>query len=1536
MKKSSHNEKVQSGIAIINPVILLIAVLFTGCSDSTPGNTPSLSISDVNMPEGDSGSTSFDFQFMLSEPSSRDVTIEYHTEDGTATAGTDYDPVETTLVIPAGEVSATISVNVIGDTEPEPDETFSVLVSSVTNADISTDRGTATILNDDQLSVTIDDQTIAEPDDGSTTTMFFTVSLSSPPQEQVTVDYVSEDRTASSPDDYEPSSGTIVFETGKQTQTIGVRIIGDDLYEGNETFNIRLTNSDQATIQKDLGTGTIENNDSPPILTISSAQLSEADCQTSMEFDLQLDTQSGLAVSMEYQTADDTATLADNDYQAASGSITIEPGELNSSIPVTINCDDKGEPDETFILYLSNITGATPDTPQAIGTIINDDGPATMSISDTSVEEGDSGITLMTFMVALSQPLSTDEQVNFTTVDGTATSLSGDYNPTNGTLTIAAGQTEGIIQVEILGDSVFEADEIVNMVLSNSTSVEITDSEAKGTILNDDEPPVISISAPVQAEGNSGMSTFVFAVSLSAAEQLDASIQYETQDGTAMVSDGDYQRTTGTVIIPAGSTTATNEVPVAGDTRYEQDETFMLNLVNSTHATISQAQATATIVNDDTIPQISISSSSAHEGENGQTSLLTFTLSLSSISGMDVSVDYSTSDYTASAAGGDYQSTSGTVDIPAGSTNAQLQVMVYGDHLFEPDESFFMDLSNPLNATISATRATGTIINDDPMQTLTIDDQSVDESAQSITFNITLSAPEGVDVPFDYATSDGTATSLDNDFESTNGSGVIPAGQTTASVSVPIHDDQKYESDETFTLEISLPSAPAVAILSDGTGQATIIDDDSMPALYVNDVSLTEGDSGTSNMEFSVSLSTTAGVNVTVDYASSDGTATSGQDYSQVTGTLSILAGATTGTVSVPIFGDDWYEGDEELFLVIANPTNASISDDTGIGTVNNDDSQPRITIQIASAEEGDAGLMPTMSFPVQLSNPSGFDVGLDFETSDGTASTSDNDYVPAWGTIHFAPGTTSQQIEVTVVGDDLYEPDEQFNLDISNPTLGYIGVGRTIGTIMNDDRAWYFVDPTGDDSDGMSWQTAFNTVQQGMDAAGLAGGGDVWVAAGTYTNAGGTGTVLEMKSGVYIYGGFEGYAAGTGAQETLLQQRDWERNPTILDGQTIAYHVVEGANDALIDGFTITNGNATGSDYPQGYGGGMLNNSSSTDISHCKFTGNVAQLGGAILNQSTSMISIRDCLFSNNHATSGAAIMNIQSSPTIDSCTFDSNTSPSNTQSAIVYNMQNSAPVITACSFSNNNKTVIMNSGNTNGSQPTITDCIFQANYGPDHGGAMYNFNSSPVIERCYFWSNSSDHNGGAIENYTASPTVTNCVFSGNSTSANGGAMSNRENSFPVITSCSFYANSADKGGAISNDNSATYVSDSILWGNFANTDPTVHNTNIFRTPNWSYSDVQGCGGSGSSWSMACGWNAGGNIDDDPLFADPDGPDGNPGNADDDLSLDSGSPCIDAADGDIAAVTDILGMDRYDDPSVTNTGSGTPDYSDMGAYEAQ
>lgn len=441
-------------------------------------------------------------------------------------------------------------------------------------------------------------------------------------------------------------------------------------------------------------------------------------------------------------------------------------------------------------------------------------------------------------------------------------------------------------------------------------------------------------------------------------------------------------------------------------------------------------------------------------------------------------------------------------------------------------------------------------------------------------------------------------------------------------------------------------------------------------------------------------------------------------------------------------------------------------------------------------------------------------------------------------------------------------------------------------------------VSPTGNATYGTNWSTAFGSIQKAINAAAIAGGGEVWVAAGTYTE-----TVI-LKQNVSIYGGFSGI-------ENTRDARDWEGNVTVIDGKG-RLRCITGANGAVVDGFIIRNGHAES-------GGGMYNYYASPVVSNCTFHGNEVTGGDNLYGEWVNGF--------------GAGMYNVNSSPIVVDCIFSEN-GPGNGGYMMGGGMfnRNSSPTVTRCTFVENTASPWWGGGmaNSNGSNPTIEDCIFDGNQAPtDSGGGMANlFSSFPSVNSCVFSGNTAGNRGGGIYNASSSSTVinscsflgnlapigagvcnydgssastaTNCLFVNNMATDGGGVY---DKCASVFLNCTFAANAATSavasqgfGGAIFGNNRMT-VTNCILWKDMAN-----HYPEIYSSPVVTYSCVQG------------GYAGTGNIADNPLFLDMENGD---------CRLGADSPCIDTGIFREAHNEDILGVERPQ-------GSGY----DMGAYE--
>jgi len=552
-------------------------------------------------------------------------------------------------------------------------------------------------------------------------------------------------------------------------------------------------------------------------------------------------------------------------------------------------------------------------------------------------------------------------------------------------------------------------------------------------------PPELKITDVTVTEGNSGTSLATFTINYAGPGATGVTVDYATADETAAAG-SDYVATSGTAILPSGGCKCTTvSVTINGDTTPELDETFEVNLSNPVGKTITDGQGIGTITNDDQ-PHATIDDPSVSEGAG----TMTFTVTLDQASPTDAVMTYSTAAGTATD-GSDFTGVSGTLTIVAGQTQGTIDVPVLDDSLYEGNEDLTMNLVAVSGVVVDDAQGDGTITDNDAQPNITVDDPSAPENAGPLTFTISLDNPAGVDVNVDYATSDNTATA-GADYTATSGTATILAGNTTTTVDVPLTDDSTYEGDETLNLDLS---GAVNGVVSKAQGQGTIAEDDPKPTISVDSPLVGEGD-GTAT--FTISLDAAAAVDVNVDYATSDISATDGADYTGVSGTATILAGDTTTTVDVPVLDDSTYEGDETFSLDLSNAVNGTIGTPSGTATIADDDPSPDVDIAPAQVWEGNTGTTP-IDLNVNLSNPSFEDIKVDYATSDGSA-TAGSDYAVTSGTLTIPAGDTVGQVEVLVNGDTTFEPNEDFTVTLSNLVgTANLTTDHATGTIRNDDK---------------------------------------------------------------------------------------------------------------------------------------------------------------------------------------------------------------------------------------------------------------------------------------------------------------------------------------------------------------------------------------------------------------------------------------------------------------------------------------------------
>jgi hypothetical protein len=275
-------------------------------------------------------------------------------------------------------------------------------------------------------------------------------------------------------------------------------------------------------------------------------------------------------------------------------------------------------------------------------------------------------------------------------------------------------------------------------------------------------------------------------------------------------------------------------------------------------------------------------------------------------------------------------------------TSATINIVVNGDTIFEPTETFNLVLSTPtVGYTIADGTGVGTITNDDQVRLLTINDVSVTEGS-TMTFTVSLAPGSNGNTTVDWSLVDVT-TSANDHGTTLSGTVSFSNGATSRTIQISTTGDSFDELDETF--EIRLSNVVGDAQISDGVGVGTIVDNDPTPTISINNVSKNEGNAGTSNWSFTVTLSAASGRDVSVQWTTAEGTAISSgnpgnRDFAAESGTLTWAAGdGASKTINVSVNGDTTVEPNETFTVVLTNPVAATLSG-TGIGTgtITNDD----------------------------------------------------------------------------------------------------------------------------------------------------------------------------------------------------------------------------------------------------------------------------------------------------------------------------------------------------------------------------------------------------------------------------------------------------------------------------------------------------------------------------------------------------------------------------------------------------------------------
>jgi large repetitive protein len=669
--------------------------------------------------------------------------------------------------------------------------------------------------------------------------------------------------------------------------------------------------------------------------------------------------------------------------------------------------------------------------------------PPALSINDPSVTEGTGGgPTALTFTVTRTGDLSAPSRVTASTPSGS----SSDYSPKSEVLDFAIDEASKTFSVDVVADDLDEANETVVVTLSSQTNATLGDASGTGTIADDDATPTLAITGPATI-AESGTAGYTVAITGKSAEPV--TVNWAAANGTTANADYGPPRS-GTLNWPSGDDNSRSiSIPMVNDALDEVDETFSVNLSGASGATITTATATTAITDNDAEPSVgTVSDVTVTEGNTGTVDA-SITVTLSAPSGKTVTVPYATAPASATE-GADYEHKTGSYVFAPGDVSEAVIFKVKGDTVFEQEEKFSVVLTDPINGASGADmRGEITITDDDSTPIPTLTSPSVLEGnppgSTNLVFEASLAAPHPA-VTFNFRTVAETANTTD--FDAASGSKLFPANSSTAAgavtkvpITITVKADLLDEVDETMKLELLNNTDVVVR-----TATGTIRNDDDNSKLAVSDASADEP--GT--MTFTVTLSQASGREVKVNWATADGTATAGADYSAGSGALTFAPGDTAKTIDVAVLGDTTTEENETVKVNLSSPSGIpenNVLDGQGDGTIIDKNAPPSLSISDAITREGQGA-----TFTVTLAGTTLRTVTVSFNTIEATAKAG-SDFAARSGTLTFAAGEKAKTITVTVLDDTAPEPTEDFFVGIGDAVNATITKNRGLGAIEGSDQ---------------------------------------------------------------------------------------------------------------------------------------------------------------------------------------------------------------------------------------------------------------------------------------------------------------------------------------------------------------------------------------------------------------------------------------------------------------------------------------------------
>lgn len=1018
--------------------------LSNAVTPSTSG-TPTISVADANLIEGQSGTKTLQFAVSLSAPApAAGVRFTIVTADATAKAGSDY--VARTLsaqTIAAGQTGATFAVTVNGDTTGENDETLTVRLSAVTGASVARATATGTIRNDD-TAVVVRDLVFDEGASGLSPAEVV-VELSRPSALPVTFTFTTANATAVAGDDYlARNSAGRVIAPGATRAVVPVQVIGEHIAEPDESFTVALSAVSGASVSDGSATVTIRNDDA--VLSLADVVRLEGEADYNVALPMNLSTPAPLGgVSFRLRTLDGTAT-GGTDFNAISQTVVIPTGASSATVYLLVRGDGLHEGDEEFTVVLDQITGSFTAPVTARYVLLDDDFPGDPIINTVAgniydyiqigpVEGGQADDMYLPGIGAVAG-----------TADGRFLFAKGSAIWSVGADGImrrfAGSDTAGYsgdggpaisARFDSVGDIAVDAADRIFVVDSNNRRIRVIAPDGTITTFAGNGSEVVSGDGGAAIDAGLG-----WIGNLSAAP--DGTLYFTTlRDNSPwrwavrrIGTDGVISTVVGGggTPFPPGAdefVAAEAQIPDEPGLFGVRDGQVLFTLSNGYYSSPGLFRLDA----DGVARRIAGDPEGA--GLNGNPAIAAVSKFGGNAGGI---VDASGAVYFSYAHLIYRLSPGGVIERVAGSAfNSGFNGD--GGPAINALMNLPMDLAfDGLGRLLVVDKDNSRIRRISGLTALPSAPRAVAAVAGNASATVTFQAPASA----------GTSPITGYDVYSTPAGGIDPGGTSLSRTITGLQNGTAY----TFRVRarsalgggpLSAPSAPVTPYV--------------MPTLSIADVSVAEGNSGTKLSTFTVKLSAPAPMPVRFNIATSNGTATSGSDYvARSLSAQTIAAGASSASFNVTINGDTAVETDETYTVTVSGVTGATVTDGRATGTITNDDvavPPPALSIADVSITEGNSGTKQAV-FTVLLSKPAPATVTYSIATANGTA-TAGSDYVARSLTAQtIAAGASSASVAIVINGDAAVEANETFTVTVSAVTGATVADGQAMGTIVNDD----------------------------------------------------------------------------------------------------------------------------------------------------------------------------------------------------------------------------------------------------------------------------------------------------------------------------------------------------------------------------------------------------------------------------------------------------------------------------------------------------